>query len=687
MVYCLMMLNMQTLLMLSLFFLVSFSWASTEKTLLEKLASIESLVVADPEQALRAIEQLNKSKVQLTAVQRVKIIRHKVVANTYLNHHALALETIEEVKEIANLAGDKVFFWHYYNTKAIVYWHMDNIEESLNANLKAYGVVKSITEFRNFQAISQGNVGYAFIKLGFFKQAVSYLESALAIVITNDNITILASTYNNLGEAYLGVKNYQKSAELLEKSLAIRLDHQLTFHSSFSYQNLGLLYFQQQQYQKAEAALNKAIAIREQAGFVKGILVSKLALVKVYIASNKPVLAEQVIAAVIVVAIAQNNNSSLSKAYNLQRQIYASKADYHRAYQVSLLYQQTLEQVVSRKTSAKLASYLNTSEAISKDLNILTLEKNAEIKALQVNSERQKTKIMLISGLGMVIILVVFLGTVQKSKRVIAKSNAELSLTLTELQQTQEKLIKSGKMSALTTLVSRMAHQVNTPLGIAVTGVSHIHERVACFGRLVAGEGLKKSDIDSFMTDLSKGCELSSNSMSKVAGLISQFKMISANLEAETLQEFEIFDHISKHTDLILILLKQDKPVINISGSKVQMQGYPEALNKVFSQLIANSIDHAFAQTLNPEIEIDIAKVNGHIEITYQDNGKGIDSAIVNDVFEPFYTTNMGNKNLGIGLSIVYNLVVQLMRGNIQCIPKQGKGIMFCITLPLSVKP
>ena len=175
--------------------------------------------------------------------------------------------------------------------------------------------------------------------------------------------------------------------------------------------------------------------------------------------------------------------------------------------------------------------------------------------------------------------------------------------------------------------------------------------------------------------------------MSKVAGLISQFKMISANLEAETLQEFEIFDHISKHTDLILILLKQDKPVINISGSKVQMQGYPEALNKVFSQLIANSIDHAFAQTLSPEIEIDIAKVNGHIEITYQDNGKGIDSAIVNDVFEPFYTTNMGNKNLGIGLSIVYNLVVQLMRGNIQCIPKQGKGIMFCITLPLSVKP
>ncbi|WP_197411197.1 tetratricopeptide repeat-containing sensor histidine kinase [Colwellia sp. TT2012] len=676
----------QTLLTLFLFLFFSFAWANYEKSLIEKLTTIESLVVSEPEQALTAIEQLTKSKVKLTTTQRVEIIRHKAVANTYLNHHQVALKTIEEVKEIANLASDKIFLWHYYNTKAIVYWHMDSIEKSLSTHLEAYGVVKSITEFSTYQAISEGNIGYAFIKLGFYKQAVTYLESALVIVLMNDNVAVLASAYNNLGEAYLKGGNYIKSFEMLEKSLAIRLEHKLTFHSSFSYQNIGLLYYQKKNYQQAETAFNKAIEIREQAGFVKGLLVSKLALVKVYIASNKYVLAQQVITVVIVTAKTQKNNTSLSKAYDLQRQIYADSQDYQSAYQASLLYQQTLEQVITRKTSDKLASYLNTSESIYKDLNILKLKKNAEIKALQVNSERQKTKIMLISGFCMVILLAVFLWTVQKSKKVIAKTNANLSLTLTQLQQTQEKLVKSGKMSALTTLVSRMAHQVNTPLGIAVTGVSHIHEKVECFRKLIAGGGVKKSEINSLMADLNKGCELSSNSINKVAGLISQFKMISENLEAETQQEFEIFEHVSKHTDLILILLKQDKPIINISGSKVRILGYPEALNKVFSQLIANSIDHAFADTLSPEINIEIAKVKDQLEITYQDNGKGIDSAMVNDVFEPFYTTTMGNKNLGIGLSIVYNLVVQLMLGNIQCIPKQEKGIMFCITLPLKVK-
>ncbi len=135
------------------------------------------------------------------------------------------------------------------------------------------------------------------------------------------------------------------------------------------------------------------------------------------------------------------------------------------------------------------------------------------------------------------------------------------------------------------------------------------------------------------------------------------------------------------------MLLQKNKPAINITGSKILLLGYPEALSKVFNQLISNSIDHAFDDTINPEIEIAIAKVDDHVEITYQDNGKGIDSTVAKDVFEPFYTTSMGNENLGIGLSIVYNLIVQLMQGNIQCKPNQGKGIRFFICLPLTVKP
>jgi signal transduction histidine kinase len=676
-------------LILSFIVFTSFSWANNEVASSEALSVIEALVVSEPEKALISIDQLKNSKVQLTSTQKVMLIKHEAIANTYLNRHMLALEIIEKLKKVAGFESDKSFLWHYYSSKAFVSWYMDNIEDSLSFNLKAYDVVKSIETFRSYQAMSEGDIGYAFIKLGFYQQAIPYLESALqsdlVSTLTTVHVIDLASNYNNLGEAYLGIKNYKKSFELLNKSLAIRLEHQLIFHSSFSYQNLGRLYYAQKEYQQAETSFNKAIEIREQAGFLKGVLVSKLDLAKVYIANNKTLLAEEEIKTVIERAKNHNKNSRLSEAYRLQKNIYARNKEYQKAYQTSLLYEQALAQVVSSKTSAKLANYLNTSKAIAKDLNILELENNAKIKDLQVNSDRQKARIIIIFGFCIVIILVVFLWTVQKSKKVIAKSNADLSLTLTELKETQEKLIKSGKMAALTTLVSRMAHQVNTPLGIAVTGVSLIHEKIDCFEKLIAEGGVKKSAIDSLLSDLNKGSELSLNSMDKVAGLISQFKMISDNLEAESQQEFELFAHISKQADLILMTVKKNKPVINISGSKVLMLGFPEALNKVINQLITNSIDHAFEETFTPEIDIKISTINDKVEIIYQDNGKGIDATIVKDVFEPFYTTNMGNNNLGIGLSIVYNLVVQLMQGNIQCKTRQ-RGIMFCITLPLKIE-
>jgi signal transduction histidine kinase len=670
-----------TLLLIFLSF-TALSFTNSEKTPAEKLLIIESLVGAQPAQALTSIAELNKIKEQLTPAEVVKLIRHEVIANIYLNRHNFALETIQKIKIIADNENSKIFWWQYYNLTAIVYWHMDNIEDSLKFHLKAYDVVKSINEHRDSQGLSEGNIGYSLVKLGFYKKSIPYFESALALAIEDENNTALATGYNNLGEAYLGLHNYQKSFELLEKALAIRTKHKLTFHSSYSYQNLGKLYFAQKKYLQSEVAFKKAIKIREEAGFVKGVMVSRLSLAEVYLDNNKHQLAEQEVETVISIAKEQDNDTNLSQAYNLQRRIHAINQDYLRAYQTSLNYEQTLEKVVSRKTSTKLASFLSTSEVISKDLNILELENKAKIKELQVANERENANLMLTSGLFIVAILVVFLWYLQKSKKIIAKSNDELSLTLTELKQTQEKLVKSGKMSALTTLVSRMAHQVNTPLGIAVTGVSHIHEKVERFSLLIDGGKVKKTEIDAFISDLHKGCDLSSNSMSKVADLISQFKMIAANLEAETLKEFEILALINKQVELALIPFDKNKPIINVSGDPVTTLGYPEALNKVLSQLITNSIDHAFEETLLPQIDIEVSTLADHIEIQYQDNGKGIDSAIVNDVFEPFYTTTMGNKNLGIGLSIVYNLVVQLMQGNIQCLPKQDKGIMFVINLP-----
>lgn len=72
--------------------------------------------------------------------------------------------------------------------------------------------------------------------------------------------------------------------------------------------------------------------------------------------------------------------------------------------------------------------------------------------------------------------------------------------------------------------------------------------------------------------------------------------------------------------------------------------------------------------------------------IIYQDNGKGIDSEQISKIFTPFYTSKMAGERLGLGLSIVYNLIVHLMQGKITVEPSTDKGISFLIELPLQLE-
>lgn len=172
--------------------------------------------------------------------------------------------------------------------------------------------------------------------------------------------------------------------------------------------------------------------------------------------------------------------------------------------------------------------------------------------------------------------------------------------------------------------------------------------------------------------------------LQSVATLVTKFKMISAQLEANTEESFELLSLLSDSVELFITKLKYYKPMINVHGDKVELLSYPVALKKVLSHLMQNSIDHAFIETKKQVIDISIKKKTDCVEIIFQDNGKGLDTESIRKIFDPFYTTNMGNKNIGIGLSVVYNIIVQLMRGTIICEPSNNCGTSFRITLPLT---
>ena len=68
--------------------------------------------------------------------------------------------------------------------------------------------------------------------------------------------------------------------------------------------------------------------------------------------------------------------------------------------------------------------------------------------------------------------------------------------------------------------------------------------------------------------------------------------------------------------------------------------------------------------------------------IEYLDNGQGISEDIISKVFDPFFTTNK-QLGSGLGLHIVYNLLIQKLNGSVHLESKLEKGVHFTIQTPL----
>jgi signal transduction histidine kinase len=76
---------------------------------------------------------------------------------------------------------------------------------------------------------------------------------------------------------------------------------------------------------------------------------------------------------------------------------------------------------------------------------------------------------------------------------------------------------------------------------------------------------------------------------------------------------------------------------------------------------------------------------NGRVRIIYSDDGKGIPEAHLKRIFDPFFTTKLGQGGNGLGLSVSFNIITSLLKGEVVVESKVGAGASFILDLPLNV--
>jgi PAS domain S-box-containing protein len=263
----------------------------------------------------------------------------------------------------------------------------------------------------------------------------------------------------------------------------------------------------------------------------------------------------------------------------------------------------------------------------------------------------------------------------------VAKENAEV--TLTQLKLAQNDLIQSEKMAALGGLVAGISHEINTPIGLMLSSVTHFDAKTNDIAKLYENGELDEITLDAYFNLVHRITKIITANCQRAADLISSFKQVAVDQSSGHSREFEIKHYIK---DVLLSL----HPVLKNTPIQVELDcpegliinSYAGAIAQILTNFIMNSLKHGYESNQKGILLIRIRLLDDDmIELIYADNGKGIPNEIQSKVFDPFFTTQRGNGGTGLGLHIVYNLIIYTLNGSLE-LQSSESGTTFLVKFP-----
>jgi len=272
---------------------------------------------------------------------------------------------------------------------------------------------------------------------------------------------------------------------------------------------------------------------------------------------------------------------------------------------------------------------------------------------------------------------------VEQRTQSLRQANEELQRTLEELRRAQAHLVQADKLAALGSLVAGVAHELNTPIGNALMAVTTLRDRLRVFQQRMR-EGLRRSDLDSFVEQVTTAETIAERNLHRAADLVTSFKQVAVDQTSSQRREFDL-DELVREILLTLQPMFKRTPyqVETDVPAGIRMDGYPGPLGQVLANLVQNALAHGLAGLPTGRILV-MARTDGNtLTLTVSDNGRGIPPHLHDRIFEPFFTTRLGQGGSGLGLHIVHNIVTGLLGGRIALDSALGRGTTFRISCPL----
>jgi len=578
-----------------------------------------------------------------------------------------------------------------YLTWGTIDLELGNYEIALSHFLRGMQEVEKLEE-PELEATIKGNIGRVYQSLMNPALSLEYYRQALEVHQELNNNSEMAVVYGNMGTLYSELKDYEKALEYYEQSMAsYRLSgNKLGIASVLN--NIGNLYYYQEDYVRTLDYYGQAgdILVEIGATIYQAYLMNNVGMI--YVEMGEYAEAADKFDRANEIAIAVESLELEAEIYASYGELYKKQGKFAKALAYNEKESNLRDSIFAETTASQTAEMQTKYNTERKERENVLLRKDNEIKELEIGrKELQRNSLFAIATL--VILLVIFIYRRYRSKKksaevlsakneLITLQKEELSETLDVLRKTQKKLVESEKMASLGSLVTGVAHEINTPVGIIITAITNLSDRLETFVEKYKANKMKKSDLDSFLGYTEKTSNLILSNSQRTGELVKSFKKVSVDQSTEARRQFKIYNYIK---DVLMSLEPKfkglDLEIVIDCDEYLVWNSYPGIIAQIITNLVINSIVHGFPGSKSGKIEFIIKRVDNMLNFIYRDSGKGMAEEVIQQIFDPFYTTNK-RTGTGLGMHIIYNLITQKLDGSIGVKSEIGEGAEFRMEFP-----
>lgn len=251
------------------------------------------------------------------------------------------------------------------------------------------------------------------------------------------------------------------------------------------------------------------------------------------------------------------------------------------------------------------------------------------------------------------------------------------------LDDARERLVEREKLAALGGLVAGMAHEINTPVGIAVTASSTLESYAKDLAQALSGEKVSRNALMEISKNLQHGADLVQRNLMRASDLVGNFKKLAVDQASEGTAVIVVGSYLNSLCGAHSPEFKKHQASAKIDVEEgLRAKIPPGMLAQILSNLIMNALIHGLDKSSGAEVVSVSAKREGHnLRLIVADNGVGVAPEVRARMMEPFFTTKRGQGGTGLGLHIVYTLV-QRLGGTLDLKSAPGQGLEVSMLFP-----